>query len=155
MIKTDKATTHYAAGLGVLSFLQICMTHGLFDKRNQLRGSELYMDGTDFSQWTDLAADAANSLAGLIGSVIIFIVCAVLSAFVMLLLRSILKAPFDPQTKKRGLFCAAASMIVCFLFGCLFSRLHDVVTVLILSLPVPAVSWLIFHAGREPEQPKN
>ena len=151
MRTTDKASLHYGIGLAVLSIAQICMTHGLFRNPNQMKGKELTVDGADLTPLTELAADAGNSLVQFAGAVIIFAVCIILSAAVMLLLRKLLRDPFDAQTAKRGLMLAGISAAVCFIAGLLFGGSHEIMTALILALPVPAASWLAFHIGRKPE----
>ena len=155
MNKIDKASLHYGIGLAALSILQMCMTHGLFQNPNRMKGQELIVDGADLTPYTELAAEAGNSLVSLMGAVVIFICCVILSAVVMLLLRLLLRDQFDERTAKRGLIFAGISAAVCFLAGLLFSGGHEASTVLILCLPVPVVSWLTYHIGRSPEPMQN
>lgn len=154
MNKIDKASLHYGIGLAALSILQMCMTHGLFRNPNRMKGQELIVDGTDMTPYTELAAEAGNLLVSLIGAVVIFISCVILSAVVMLLLR-LLRDQFDERTARRGLIFAGISAAVCFLAGLLFSGGHEASTVLILCLPVPVVSWLTYHIGRATETKQN
>lgn len=154
MNKIDKASLHYGIGLAALSILQMCMTHGLFQNPNRMKGQELIVDGTDLTPYTELAAEAGNMLVSLIGAVVIFICCVILSAVVMLLLR-LLRDQFDERTAKRGLIFAGISAAVCFLAGLLFSGGHEASTALMLCLPVPAVSWLVYHIGRATKTMQN
>lgn len=147
----DKASLHYGIGLTALSILQMCMTHGLFQNPNQIKGQELTVDGTDLTPYTELAAEAGNSLVTLLGAAVIFVCCIILSAAVMMLLRLLLRDKFDERTAKCGLIFAGVSAAVCFLAGMLFSGGHALAAPLILCLPVPAVSWLVYHIGRAPE----
>ena len=149
-MKQDKAFRHYAWGLGILTFLQMMMSHGLFENMNLLKAQELIVDGADLTALTELAADAGNSFIRTVGMGLILVACVLLSATVMLLLRFVIKDLFTPDTKCRGLIAAGISFGICFIAGLVFSGLHEASTALFISLPVPGVSWLLYHAGRKP-----
>lgn len=147
----DKASVYYNSGLILLSALQICMAHGLFVNPNQLKESELIVDGANLTSVSELAATAGNSLIQMLGTVVVFIVCVVLAVVVMLLLRLLLHHKFEAHTARRGLICAFISFAVCFSASIAFSRMREIGTSLLISLPIPVVSWLVYHLGRAPE----
>lgn len=149
-MKQDKAFQHYAWGLGVLSFIQMLMSHGLLDNPNKLKAQELIVDGADLTALTELAADVGNSFITSVGTGVVLVACTLLSGAVMLLLRYVVKDLFTPDTKRRGLIAAAVSFGVCLFAGLLFGGLHQGETALFISLPVPVISWLVYHIGRVP-----
>lgn len=155
MGNTDKASLHYGIGLAALSIVQICMAHGLFDNPNQLKGTELTADGADLSPYTELAAEAGNGLIRLGGIIVMLVTCIILSAVVMLLLRLLLRDRFEQQTVRRGVICAGVSFAVCLIAGLIFGGIRETGTALLLSLPVPAVSWPVYHLGRTAENTQN
>ena len=149
-MKQDRAFQHYAWALGILSLIQLLMSHGLFENPNKLKAQELTVDGTDLTPLTELAADTANSAVTAIGAGVVFVCCILLAGAVMVLLRYAVKDLFTPQTKRRGLLAAAVSFAVCLLAGILFGGLHQAGTALFISVPLPLISWIVYHVGREP-----
>ena len=149
-MKSDKASQHYAWGLGALSFIQILMSRGLLDNPNRLKAQELIVDGTDLTDWVELNASAINSFTDTVAAGIVLVVSVLLSCTVMVLLRCVVNDLFAPRTKRRGLIAACISFGICLIAGLFFGGLHQASTALIISLPVPFVSWIVFHAGRTP-----
>ena len=155
MAAKDKASNRYLAGLTAVTAVYICMLHGLMQNPNLLKSQELIMDGADLTPFVDLAASAANSFVMTVGTAIVAVAGILLSGAVMLVLRYFFRDTFLAGTARRDLRFAVIAGVLCLAAGLLFSRLQMIGVSLILCLPVPVVSWSVFHAGRAPEDPEQ
>ena len=154
-MKQNKASNRYLAGLGALTVVYLCMLHGLMQNPNLLKAQELTVDGADLTPVVDLAASAANSFIMTVGTAVVAVAGILLSGAVMLVLRYFFRDTFTARTARRDLRFAVIAGVLFLAAGLFFSRLHAIGTSLLLCLPVPVVSWLVYHVGREPEDPEQ
>ncbi|MCI5816311.1 hypothetical protein [Ruminococcus sp.] len=150
MHKPHGASVRYGGAFLLVSVIQLCIIHGVVtsDTAREVL-PELYADGSDLSPLVSLFSFGVHSLAfslvvlsaGLYGIIIPFLVMLVMRRF---------GAPVLPAgTKRRNIRFTLAVALVCLLAGCCFSRFRLIGDTLLMYLPLPAVSWLVFHLGRQ------
>lgn len=156
MKKPDKASVRYTIGFILLSFIQLCLIYGLITSpEGKYIQTELYMDGADFSPFLSLFNSGINSLVFVISVFIDMMLGAVLSLIAMRLLRKRMLHMFTSETGRFDILLTVILGILFLLIACTFSRFRMIFDTFLLYIPVPLVSCLAYHLGKQENDAEN
>lgn len=152
MQKPDKASTRYLLGFVALSIIQMCLIHGLLTSpEGQKIQTDLYMDGADFSPILSLFDTSVRSLVFQISVFFDIFLGIILSLIVMLILRKRSMYQFTPETRRLDTIVTMICSILFLVISFSFSHFRMILDTCLIFIPVPIVSWFVFHVGKHPD----
>ena len=152
MAARDRAAIRYCIAFLVLSLLQIILIRGLFTSENYVSmQTDLYVDGADFSPWLSLAETGINSTVYTFSLIVDIVIGVLLSGITMLILRLCSRRLYTAQTRRITVPVTLGVTVLCCLLSLVFSRFSAIADALLLYLPVPVLSWCVFHLGAKPD----
>ncbi|MDD6827862.1 MAG: hypothetical protein PUE12_17460 [Oscillospiraceae bacterium] len=149
MDKQKKSSMLYHGVFLAISVFQLFIIHGVLSSNTAKETiSQLYVDGADFSQLISLIGSGINSLSFSISVFSAVLWGTIIALIVMSVVRRISKDRITKEKRSENLKITIVLSIIFFLIGCFFSGFKIIDTVLIMYLPVPVISWMIFHIGK-------
>ena len=151
-MKFGKASIFYSIGISLLSIAQLLLIYDLLVSNHAINiPTDLYVDGADFSPFLSLAEAGANSIVYLVSIIVDVVIGTLISLIVMRVLRYFALPFFTEKTTKLGIIITLICGIVFFFIGCIFVKFNPILDLFILYIPIPLVSFLSYHLGKNPQ----
>lgn len=145
-----KSVLQYCISFSFLSIFQLILIRGVVTSGTVKEViHELYVDGADFSPILSLFTVGVQSLSFylIIFSTILYGIFIPL--IIMSLIRHFSETIIENDEKKINTKFTFCISIVILLIGCILSSFKLISEVFVMYIPVPIISWIVFHAKKK------
>ena len=145
-----KSVLQYCTSFSLLSIFQLLIIRGVVTSDTGKKAvDELYVDGADFSPLVLLVSGGIHSFAFFLQEFFTVILGIFISMIFMFIIRHFSEKTIEREEKrfnKRYTFIMSLAVIVAGVALAHFKLISDII---IMYIPVPAVSWFVFHGSKK------